>query len=503
MKKLTSLLLAGMLTVSGCACAVTASAAGDDTTANLLVTDFNGNYSTETTSYEFHVGDIIECTIEGTSTIDGLTGFSGIWTKTFFNQESATQNGEIFSNVDMLSYSTEYYDEGAFYQTGKFPGAMVVTRPEESKEFDRDLFDFSLVRAVNTGSFTPSQTVVKLTLKIDKPGTSYINTIVNDIVYVENNDVVTNNDALRTTTTLKVVKSAPSTPTEAPTAAPTVAPTVAPTAAPTVAPTEASAPTEAPTVAPTEASAPTEAPTFDPKADHTYTVTGSDALFDPSWDPTADKYDMVLNTETGLYELVVPVTEEQKDSDVDYKVLADHAWDFSFNTTGPAVGLDSNAHLYIPDNAVAIKFTFNTETLCADAVIVTDSTAPTEAPTVAPTVAPTDAPTDAPTNAPTDASTDAPTDAPTAAPTDAPTDGVTEPTDYVTEPTDLPTPSKPATPDSPTSVVNPGNGSSNGNASTTTTGKVATGDSTSVAILLGVLMLAGAAVVVFRKKITH
>ena len=258
---------------------------------------------------------------------------------------------------------------------------------------------------------------------------------------------------------------------------PTEAPTVAPTEAPTVAPTEASAPTEAPT----------EAPTFDPKADHTYTVTGSDALFDPSWDPTADKYDMVLNTETGLYELVVPVTEEQKDSDVDYKVLADHAWDFSFNTTGPAVGLDSNAHLYIPNDAVAIKFTFNTETLCADAVIVTDSTAPTEAPTVAPTVAP----------------TDAPTDAPTAAPTDAPTDGVTEPTDYVTEPTDLPTPSKPATPDSPTSVVNPGNGSSNGNASTTTTGKVATGDSTSVAILLGVLMLAGAAVVVFRKKITH
>ena len=37
MKKLTSLLLAGMLTVSGCACAVTASAAGDDATENLFV----------------------------------------------------------------------------------------------------------------------------------------------------------------------------------------------------------------------------------------------------------------------------------------------------------------------------------------------------------------------------------------------------------------------------------------------------------------------------------
>ena len=212
---------------------------------------------------------------------------------------------------------------------------------------------------------------------------------------------------------------------------------------------------------------------------------------------------MVLNAETGLYEVTVPVTEEQKDADVDYKVLADHAWDFSFNTTGPAVGLDSNAHLYIPNDAVAVKFTFNTETLCANAIIVTDPTAPTEAtvpteaPTVAPTVAPTDAPTDAPTNAPTDASTDAPTDAPTAAPTDAPTDGVTEPTDGVTEPTDLPTPSKPATPDSPTSVVNPGNG----NASTTTTGKVATGDSATVAILLSVLVLAGAGIVVARKRI--
>ena len=232
-------------------------------------------------------------------------------------------------------------------------------------------------------------------------------------------------------------------------------------------------------------------------------------MFDPAWDPTTDKYDMVLNAETGLYEITVPVTEEQRDSDVDYKVLADHAWDFSFNDRGPAVGLDSNAHLYIPNDAVAVQFTFNTETLCTNAVIVTDSTAPTDAPTVAPTDAPTVAPTDAPTVAPTDAPTVAPTDAPTVAPTDAPTVAPTDaptvaptdaPTDGVTEPTDLPTSSKPATPDSPTSVVNPGNSSSNGNASTST-GKVATGDSATVAILLSVLVLAGAGIVVARKRI--
>ncbi len=490
MKKLTSVLLAGMLTVSGCACAITASATNDSTKANLLVTDFNGNYSTETKSYEANVGDIIECTVTGTSTVDGLTGFAGIDVATFFNQESATKDGVVYSDIDMLGYSTEYYDGGAFFQAGSFPGSLLVTRPEESKEFDRDSFGFITGGATNTGSFTPSQEIVKFTLKVNNAGTSYINTVVNEVIYIVGNDVTDNNNALRTTTTVKVVKSEQ--PTDAPTEAPTEAPTAAPTDAPTAAPTEAptAGPTDAPTEAPTEQ--PTEAPTFDPTAQHTYTVVGSDALFDPSWDPTAEKYNLTLNTATGLYELVVPVSEDQRDADVDYKVAADHTWDFSFNNTGLATGLDSNAHLYIEENAVAVKFTFNPETLCANAECLTElptePSAPTEAPTTAPTVAPTDGPTDAPTTAPTDVPTSAPTAAPTTS-TVAPTSATNAPTSVATN--------------APTSATSAGGNNGSGSSTSTTTGKVATGDSTSVAILLGVLMLAGAAVVVFRKKITH
>ena len=310
-------------------------------------------------------------------------------------------------------------------------------------------------------------------------------------------------------------------PTEAPTAEPTEAPTAEPTDAPTAEPTDAPtvAPTDAPTAAPTDA--PTE-PGFDPSADHTYTAVGSDALFDPAWDPTAEKYLLTFNAETGLFEIVIPVTEDQTDADADYKVAADGAWDFSFNDRGPATGLDSNAHLYIAEGTVAVKITFNPQTLCTNAECLTEvgptdpTVAPTEAPTAAPTEAPTAEPTDAPTVEPTDAPTVAPTDAPTVEPTDAPTVApTTEPSEAPTQaPSNNPMPmpvdptsatnatTKPATPDSPTSATNPGNGSSNGNASTST-GKVATGDSATVAILLSVLVLAGAGVVVAKKRIAE
>ncbi|MDY2855872.1 MAG: PT domain-containing protein [Oscillospiraceae bacterium] len=333
-------------------------------------------------------------------------------------------------------------------------------------------------------------------------------------------------------------------PTEAPTAEPTEAPTAEPTEAPTAEPTDAptAEPTDAPTVAPTDAptAAPTDAPTepgFDPSADHTYTAVGSDALFDPAWDPTAEKYLLTFNAETGLFEIVIPVTEDQTDADADYKVAADGAWDFSFNDRGPATGLDSNAHLYIAEGTVAVKITFNPQTLCTNAECLTEvgptdpTVAPTEAPTAAPTEAPTAEPTDAPTVEPTDAPTVEPTDAPTVAPSDAPTEvpSVAPPKDPSEVPTedpsgyvDIPTmpsgvpmpmpvdptsatqnPTKPATPDSPTSATNPGGGNGSGSGSSTSTGKVATGDSAAVAILLSVLVLAGAGVVVARKRIAE
>ena len=313
-------------------------------------------------------------------------------------------------------------------------------------------------------------------------------------------------------------------PTEAPTAEPTDAPTAAPTDAPTAAPTEAptAEPTEAPSEQPSEAPSeqPTEAPTaepgFDPSANHTYTAVGSDALFDPAWDPTAEKYLLTFNAETGLFEIVIPVTEDQTDADADYKVAADGAWDFSFNDRGLATGLDSNAHLYIPEGTVAVKITFNPQTLCTNAECLTEvpsePTEPSEAPTAEPTEAPTAEPaTDAPTAEP---ATDAPTEGPTAEPTapvappkDTPTEAPTDnrvPIPMPISPTSATNaPTNPATPDNPTSATNPGGGNGSGSGSSTSTGKVATGDSAAVAILLSVLVLAGAGVVVARKRIAE
>lgn len=93
-------------------------------------------------------------------------------------------------------------------------------------------------------------------------------------------------------------------------------------------------------------------------------------------------------------------------------------------------------------------------------------------------IEPTDPPTEVPTDAPTDAPTDGPTDAPT-------TVDPTKATGTVTDP-------------APTTPSKGGNGSGS-----TTTGKVSTGDSAPMALLLGTLLLAAGVIVVTRKKITE
>ena len=100
---------------------------------------------------------------------------------------------------------------------------------------------------------------------------------------------------------------------------------------------------------------------------------------------------------------------------------------------------------------------------------------------------------------------------PTAAPTDAPsevatgdaTEDGTSATNATTDATTAATTA--ATTGSTTTGGTTGGSTSSGTTSgsvSSATGKVATGDSTSVAILLGVLMLAGGAVVVARKRVT-
>lgn len=224
-------------------------------------------------------------------------------------------------------------------------------------------------------------------------------------------------------------------------------------------------PTEPPTEAPTE-------PTFDPTGEHVYTAVGATPLFSPEWDPTADAYLLSDPEGDGIYTIKLPVTPDMWDSDVAYKVAADKAWDFSFNDRGQATGLDSNAYVYIAEGTTAVTITFNTATLCTTAV----ATGAGEQPTDKPTEAPSEVPTEAPTEAPTTEATVAPTEAPTADKTEAPTADKTE------KPTEAPT---------------------KGGDKDTTPGKVATGDSTSVAILLAVLLVSAGAVVVTRKRMAR
>ncbi|MEF2920454.1 MAG: hypothetical protein U0O22_08340 [Acutalibacteraceae bacterium] len=228
-------------------------------------------------------------------------------------------------------------------------------------------------------------------------------------------------------------------------------------------------PTEAPTEEPTE-------PSFDPTGEHIYTAVGATPLFSPEWDPTADAYNLSDPEGDGVYSITLPVTPDMWDSDVAYKVAADKAWDFSFNDRGQATGLDSNAYIYIEEGSTAVVITFDTATLCTTAVA---KGATTEDPTNAPTQDPTDAPTEVPTQAPTEAPTAIATEAPTTDKTDAPT----------SKPTEAPTKDS--------------NNSSSDSKDDTTPGKVATGDSTSVSVLLVVLMLAGTAVVATRKRMAR
>ena len=135
---------------------------------------------------------------------------------------------------------------------------------------------------------------------------------------------------------------------------------------------------------------------------HTYFAVGSDAAFDPAWTENEPKYQMTKG-EDGIYRVTVPITVDQTDSDLDYKVVEDGAWDVSYNDRGLAVGLDSNAHFYIEEGVTALIFTFDPVTECAGCTAVkgeqptgeateapTDATVPTEATEATEATAPTE-----------------------------------------------------------------------------------------------------------------
>lgn len=265
MKKFTSLLLAGVITVAGCACAVSAAAADDDNQkATIVVLDKSGNNWSGST-YQANVGDKFEVTVTGTST-NGVKNFVGLDFTTYFNQSEENGSTVEESDIDVLGYTTSYYEDGTYFKAGSFPGALFMTRPEASNDFDKDFFRYIVASAVPTGNFEPSQEIVKFTLEVKNPGTCYIRTKSNEISYMEGDDITANPSAMVTKTTLNLDVVTPVDPTE-PETQPETTPSTEPETAPSTEPetTPSTEPETAPSTEPetTPSTEPGTAPSTD------------------------------------------------------------------------------------------------------------------------------------------------------------------------------------------------------------------------------------------------
>ena len=200
MKKLTSVLMAGMLAATGCICAVTASAT-DETKATITVVDASGG---ESVTCEANVGDKIECTVTGYSD-KSVTALLG---STYFNQVDADNLVE-YSDIDVLGYSDGYYTEtGLFYDTGIF--STMAVRPEDSSEYDRDAFGYCYILGRPAGDYAAEngQVIVKFALDVKAAGECTIKTVLEDVTYDDvNGEIVSDTSAVKTKTTVNVIST--------------------------------------------------------------------------------------------------------------------------------------------------------------------------------------------------------------------------------------------------------------------------------------------------------
>lgn len=267
---------------------------------------------------------------------------------------------------------------------------------------------------------------------------------------------------------------------------------------------------------------PATEPVTDAPVKHTYTVAGTPGLCGLSWDVTDANNDMT-EIDDGVFQKVYTNVNAGA---IEFKVAEDYSWNNSFGPEGNEPGSPNCVDEVLFDGAT-VTITFDTkegvvmwmidypedpteEPTDAPTELPTEVTtevptsepivAPTEAPTSEPTVAPTEVPTSEPTVIPTEVPTSEPTVAPTEAPTSEPTVAPTSvATDKPTTPTNA---TNATTATNATSATTGSTSSSNTTNTTTTTGKVATGDASSVAMLLGMLMIAAGTVISARRKFT-
>lgn len=193
MKKLTSILMSGMLAVTGCVCAVTASAE-DVETAKITVVD-----GKEVTAvYEVPVGEKIECTVKGTST-EKITGFH---TSVYVNQADAASLVDE-SELDVLGYAEAYFSNGVHYDPGMF--ASMHVRPVNPAEFNLDKLSFVFTAGLPVSGFDAGVDMIKVAYEVKNAGECTIVTTMDDATYDDENGIPTKDKTcIKTVTTLNV-----------------------------------------------------------------------------------------------------------------------------------------------------------------------------------------------------------------------------------------------------------------------------------------------------------
>lgn len=452
MKKIKSIVLAGLIAISSFAGIITASAApiSDDNTANFYITDsIDGDSVTSASepSFTANVGDIVEISVSAKSTSD-ITDFCSIDIRTFFNQSSCDSHNTYDGN-GILSY-TKGYDDNSFYKLyDGFKNASIITNPDdEHYPSTRNSFIYTLSSVHNSGDFSSSQVLYRFTLEVTKSGDSYVNTTIRDIAHDYPDEYLKSEpNLLNTYTTMSVIKQA-----EKPTTEPTTEPV-------TTEPVTDPVPTETESVPTEPASTETEPITTEPTSTATEPTEETTVPTDIPTNPT---------------ETTVPVTEP-------------------IETTEPTT------------NTVPTE----TETTETTMPATEPTEKPTEETTTSPVTDPTERPTDMPTTSPvTEPDNTEPTQTEPASEnqTTAPTESQTQVTVPTETQTTTPVNSDTATPDTATPDTAPqtttSDSNTNGTANTTTNnnGVVSTGQTLPVTLIAIAMISAGICLFMRKRK---
>ncbi len=225
--------------------------------------------------------------------------------------------------------------------------------------------------------------------------------------------------------------------------------------------------------------------------DCTYTVAGTPNLCGSNWD-SADANNDMIDIGDGLFQKVYTGVNA---GDIEFKIVENYSWDNSFGLEGNALGsLNCVDEVLFDDATVTISFDIATGLVTWDITYPDIPTEPsTEIVTELMTALVTELVTEPVTELVTEAVTELATELITEAVTDVAIDEPIKPTSATN-----PKNSTKAT----TAIQSPTNATENStNPNQTTLSKVATGDASSVTILLGVLLITSGAVVILRKRL--